>query len=149
MKKTLILLAIGYQLLAIGSASAQSTSPRFGTEPNDDNTGRTLTYYYFTPTDVGFKDTAKFTPHGFETFIQPTDSIKDTIVFYAYNTRSHVCDKMDFQFVGANAGSNKKIIFGTGFSQTITIPITSKQGYHITFIFDGNVWRETSAQANN
>jgi hypothetical protein len=149
MKKTLILLAIGYQLLAISQVKAQSTSPRFGTVPNDDNTGRTLTYWYLTPTDQGPKDTFKFTPRGFQTFIQPTDSIKDTIVFYVYNTRSNVCDKMDFQFVGANGTSSKKIIFGTGFSQAITIPITSKQGYHISFIFDGNVWRETSVQAAN
>ena len=151
MKKSIVIsLLVLTSSLFTALCSAQSTSPRFGTVPNDDNTGRTLTYYYFTPTDVGFKDTAKITPHGFETFIQPTDSIKDTIVFRAYNTSSYVCDRMEAQFVGANAGTNKKIIFGTGFSgPNTTISITSKTAYHITFIFDGNAWRETSYEAGN
>lgn len=152
MKKTFIISLLVPIAIGISSSLsfAQSTSPRFGTVPNDDNTGRTLTYSYFTPTDVGFKDTAKITPHGFETFIQPTDSIKDTIVFHAYNTRSYVCDRIEAQFVGANAGSNKKIIFGAGFSgPNTTISISSKTAYHITFIFDGVAWRETSYMAGN
>lgn len=130
---------------------AQNKSPRFGTVPNDDNTGRTLTYFYYTPADTSGADTAKFTPHGFETFIQPSDSIKDSLVINAYVTRSNVCDKIEFQCVGSNGISAKgHVTFNKGFSgPDVRIPLSSKQAGHITFIFDGTAWREVAYTAGN
>jgi hypothetical protein len=130
---------------------AQSTSPRFGTVPNDDNTGRTLTYYYYTPTDNTGPDTAKFTPRGFETFIEPTDSIKDSLVIDAYLTRCDVCDKIEFQCTGKNLITSKgHVTFSTGFKgPNVRIPVTSKSSSHITFIFDGNAWRQVAYTTGN
>jgi hypothetical protein len=129
----------------------QSTSPRFGIVPNDDNTGRTLTYYYYTPKDTVGADTAKFTPHGFETYIQPSDSIIDSLVINAYLTRSYICDKIEFQCVGSNAIPSKgHITFNNGFSGPDTrVNVTAKAGSHITFIFDGKIWREVSFTKGN
>jgi hypothetical protein len=152
MKKICILLAISYQLLAIcQNCGAQSKSPRFGIVPNDDNTGRTLTYFYYTPKDTTGADTAKFTPHGFETFIQPSDSIKDSLVINAYTTRSSICDKIEFQCVGSNAISSKgHVTFNNGFSgPDLKVAVKSQQGNHITFIFDGNAWREVAYTGGN
>ena len=130
---------------------AQNRSPRFGVVPNDDNTGRTLTYFYYTPKDTAGADTAKFTPHGFETFVQPSDSIKDSLVVNAYTTRSNICDKIEFQCVGADSNSsNKSVTFNKGFKGPHTrISVLSKKAYHITFIFDGVAWRETAYTAQN
>ncbi len=139
-----------FNLIAF-SCFAQNVSPRFGIVPNDDNTGRVLTYYYYTPKDTGYHDTAKFTPHGFETFIQPGDSIKDTLYLYANTTRSNVCDKIEFQCVGADTlFLRKHVIFTKGFKGfNLNIPVAAKKSYHITFMFDGNAWRETSYMAGN
>ena len=153
MKKIIAIsiLFLSVSLFTFCGAQSISLFPRFGVVPNDDNTGRVLTYYYYTPADIGHHDTAKFTPHGYETFIEPSDSIYDTIVFNANNALSRVCDRIEFQCVGADTlYSAKHIIFNKGFKgPNLTIPVAAKKAYHITFIYDSASWRETSFIGGN
>ena len=62
------------------AASAQNTVPRFGITPNDDNTGRILTYRYFVAVDNPGADTINLAPRAWETivFISP---VVDSLAF--------------------------------------------------------------------
>jgi hypothetical protein len=152
MKKSLGILLFTYTFsLFTILCNAQDTIPRFGTSRNDDNTGRTLTYYYVKAVDKGPHCALNITPHGFETFIQPMDSILDTISVNASPLLSHVCDKIEFQCVGADTlYLAKHVIFNSGFKgPNLNIAVNAKTAYHVTFIFDGVAWRETSFIAGN
>lgn len=140
MKKILALLTVAAVLLAT-TVSAQSTTPRFGTTPNQDNTGRVLTYKFVGKTDVAGADTLKTIPSAWHTIyrvalldslaIQPTSLTKcyvgDQITVIASGTSG------DFiKFIGSNWISAGNATLSTGLRAVVR------------FVFDGAKWVEVS-----
>lgn len=64
MKKAILFLFV--TLITVVGYS-QSTTPRFGTTPSTDNTGRILTYKYVSATDVAGADSIVARPNAWET----------------------------------------------------------------------------------
>lgn len=140
MKKFLsiiLLIAVAFQV------EAQSTSPRFGTTKNADNTGRSLTYGYQTFNDVAGADSVTVTPNFFlSTYrINLLDSltIRNAVV-----TRSYAGDHIRFIISAASGSPFLKFTGANWISQgTATLSSANKRAI-IQFVFDGVRWVEFS-----
>lgn len=127
-------------------ASAQSTSPRFGTLKNQDNTGRVLTYNYVTATDVAGFDSLKTAPNAYQTIYNLTIST-DSLRFGSPNlTKCHTGDLITIIIQGSATG--KKLTFKSPYivSQG-TLTTTTKLKAVVNFIFDGAKLVETNRLA--
>lgn len=100
MKKIIFLFAA--LILSVAGANAQSTTPRFGTTKNSDNTGRVLTYKLVTTNDAAGNDTISVTPNAWETIIRPSSNITDSVNIKAVLTN---CQLGDYLTVIINKGS--------------------------------------------
>lgn len=144
MKKLISLFAI---LMTFACASAQFTTPRFGTTPNADNTGRALTYKYTTP--AVYSGTVSVLPSAFENYIKPaafTGTV--TVTLKAAVGSSQVCDKLCFMFTG-NTGASATITFATNFKvSSATTVVGSGKKTIIWFRFDGVAWLEEERTEN-
>jgi len=128
--------------LAIG-ATAQSTSPRFGTTPGKDNTFRTLSNAYLTPTDAASAtiDTFAVYPKNFRTIIRL--ALVDSVC--AGNptvTRSYAGDEITF-VISAASGTPFLRFVGSNWITAGTATMTTRLRSVIKFIFDGAKWVET------
>lgn len=128
-------------IMAGFTASAQSTSPRFGTTAGRDNTYRVLTNSWSTGTDAVGADTLSFRPLTFNNHYKITmaDSvafkISSTANSYAGDNITIICtgDSGDFiKFVGSN-------IKADGNST-----LSSNGRAVIKMVFDGAYWVESS-----
>jgi len=120
-------------------SNAQHTTPRFGTVPGDDNTGRVLTYKYISSTDGSGADSLYLIPSAYKTIIRValTDSftLKNPSVIKSYTGDNIV--------IVASGGSGKKLKFtGANWLSTGTATLSSVGRAVITFIFDGAKWVE-------
>jgi hypothetical protein len=147
MKKLLFAVLILFSGLAFG----QSYTPRFGITPNQDNTGRVLTFKQVAAaTPSAGVDTLKFIPNAWETDVVSKVALTDSlIVQFKSNAYSQAGDVAKF-YLKADA-TNRKVRFisnGTNYVYTsssgtfITI-LATKRGY-IEFIFSGDAWIETT-----
>ena len=150
MKKIFSLIAI----LGVAFASAQSTTPRWGTGlPSNDNTGRVLTYNYVAYTEVAGADTLKVVPNGYENIIQPT-AINDSVaIVLKSNSKAFVGDVLKFEFLNKTSTKNNVKFRNSGsysvggfafLSGDSTIALTSSKRAIVIFTFDGVKWVETS-----
>lgn len=143
MKKILFLSLI---VLAVITAAAQSTSTRNGTGPNNDNTGRALTYKSIVSTDGSGSDTLKLNLNAFQTLVQA--SVNDTLNYnFSSLVNCYFGDRVTFVFTNAT-GSNHLVRFvgsnvqiGSG---TNILALTSAKLATISFIFTGVTWLETA-----
>jgi hypothetical protein len=135
MKKLFFILAV----FISATTFAQSTSPRFGTVPGDDNTGRVITHKYVTLTDAVGADTVTMKPNASETFYRV--SVVDSLYFASPNiTRSYAGDKI---IIVATGASGKKIKFaGTNLVTTGTATLSSGGSGVIQLLFNGAKWVE-------
>lgn len=128
-------------------AGAQNTIPRFGTTPNQDNTGRQLTYGYVLSTDNPGPDTVNLVPIYWESIIQVNpvvDSLAFNVSSLAY---SYVGDQLVFQVVNSPGTGHRIKFVGTNFqfgSGGSALALSSGNRATITFTFDGTYWLETS-----
>lgn len=134
MKK--ILFAIVFLIGAV-AVNAQSTSPRFGTAKNQDNTGRVLTYNYATVTDAAGADSVTITPNAWQTIyrIALTDSVtfKNPVV-----SRSFAGDNI---LIIASGASGTKVKFtGSNWVGTSAATLSSGGRSVIRYVFDGARW---------
>ena len=142
MKKLLFLFA-----LYAFTADAQIATPRFGTTPNSDNTGRVITYNLVVP-DTAVRTTT-LAPNASITYVAPAP-IKLNKVFNVSLATSHKCDEMIFMFKGAGTADSgtqlhDSIIWGTGFQATTTsLLVDSIKVSTAHFIFNGSKWVELS-----
>jgi hypothetical protein len=130
-------------------AEDTSTIPRFATAAGDDNTGRIMTWRYFTPTDAAGADTAKLYPRAYTTIIKYT--AVDSLAFSISNTsQSYIGDELTF-IVTNSSGSGHQVKFvGTGWqvgSGGAAIALTASKRANINFVYDGIYWVETSRLA--
>jgi hypothetical protein len=89
MKKIIFLFAA---LILSVAVQAQSTTPRFGTTKNSDNTGRVLTYKVATTNDAAGNDTISITPNAWETILRPSSDLTDSVNIRAYLTNAKLGD---------------------------------------------------------
>ena len=137
MKKLFSIIALS--IFTVAAVNAQSTSPRFGTAKNQDNTGRVLTYAYTTWTDAAGADSTTVTPNAWQTIyrVALTDS------FYVKSPsvgRSYAGDNV---VIVASGSSGAKLKFaGTNWISAGTATLSGGGRAVIKFIFDGAKWVE-------
>lgn len=130
---------ITLSLCIIIGASAQSTSPRWGSgPPTNDNTGRVLTYASSRP---AYATTLALKPNAWETTVR-MDSLTGNLTVTATVTKAYFGDKLNMLFLGDVTGA-RVVTFSTGMAAnagTLTVDALQKAG--IYFIFDGVSWVE-------
>lgn len=138
MKKILFVLFI-----FIGfAAGAQSTTPRFGTAKNQDNTGRVFTYGYIAVADAAGADSVILRPAYSQTIYRVT--LLDSLTFkQPVITTSYAGDKI---ILVASAASGTPFIKFTGSNWQTAGTATLSTGLRavISLIFDGAKWVEQS-----
>ena len=124
------------------TATAQSTSPKFGTTPNNDNTGRALTYGYKAITDAAGADstTLVLSMYSSTVKIALTDSfcLKSPTV-----KNSNVGDRLTIIATGASGNKLKFVTASSNWIAASSSATLSSNGRSvINFVFDGAKWVE-------
>lgn len=134
--KKIFLIAI-VSLLSIASY-AQSTTPRFKNPPKD-NTGRNITYEYYTPAYVASDTIGPKASHTFYKYATLTGARA-----IAVNVKkSYQFDKISMVFTSDATG--RVVTFGAGFvPYTATLTLIASKQATVEFIFDGAAWVETT-----
>lgn len=116
---------------------AASTTPRFGTTPGDDNTGRVLSLDLKRP---AYAATVNLKPNASKTFAFFA-TLTGAITINVDTSRAFAGDQL--VIVLASDGTSRTATFGTGTKSVGTIaPAISKKAT-TTFVFDGTDWVET------
>jgi len=126
-------------LVCIGSfASAQSTSPRFGTLKNQDNTGRALTYGYVTP---AYAASVALVPRYYDTTVK-VGQLTGNLTLTVTVTNCYVGDKLEI--VLAADATDRTVTFSTGFTSGGTVLIPASGTFCYYFTFNGVGWIHAS-----
>lgn len=139
--KKLILFLI-FCIATIAASYAQSTSPRFGTAANQDNTGRVLTYNLVAVTDVAGSDTVYVQANAYNTYYKVASL--DSVTFKIKSvTKACFGDKISI-LAQATSGSPKIKFYETNnlLLTAGTATMSSKRRIAITLWFDGAKWIE-------
>lgn len=127
--------------VCIFNAVAQSTSPRFGTTSNKDNTFRTLTNKLVTVTDAAGADTVTLATTGYNNLVKIA-ALDSLTLGSPTVTKCFLGDKMTLLVTGT---SGDKLKFtGSNWVSAGTATLSSGLKAVITFIFDGAKWVESS-----
>ncbi|CAB4218971.1 hypothetical protein UFOVP1596_59, partial [uncultured Caudovirales phage] len=94
-------------------ALAQTPTPRFGTRPHADKSGKTVDYAYLTPDYV---DTLNLVPNAYETIIVGAQLAGDQVVTIN-STYAKPGDKLYIVFKAD--GNIRTLTFSTGFQQLV------------------------------
>lgn len=116
----------------------QRTLPRFGTLPNQDNTGRALTYAYSAP---AYAATLALSPNAYQTTVN-VGLLTGNITITAGVKGGYSADQLVL-IVTADA-TGRTVTLSTGFTSRST-PISVPAGLTkiIEFVFNGVTWVET------
>ena len=140
------LLSLIFLLCISGVIFAQSTSPRFGTAVNQDNTGRVLTYAYHTITDAAGADTAIIAPNAYHSIYKV--ALLDSLVLGSPNiSTSYLGDNIT---IIATAASGTPFIKFSGANWKVSVDslsLSTNLRAVIRFVFDGSKWVQESALA--
>ncbi len=140
MKKLFSLLAIA--MLFSVTIFAQSTLPRWGGgPPQNDNTGRILTYAVITVTTTSATAVSYQKPNAFESVII-VGTLKHALTDSLSITNAFVGDRVTFIFTADTLTAGRVVTFGTHVKSagTLTVPVSKKAS--ASFIFDGVAWIE-------
>lgn len=121
------------------AVNAQSTSPRWGTGANNDNTGRVLTYAYKSITDAAGADSTQLVNTAYSTTVRV--ALVDSFYFKNPNvTKSYASDRL---VIVASGASGTKLKFNnTNFISAGTATLSTNGRAVISFVFDGAKWVE-------
>ena len=120
---------------------AQSTSPRFGTLKNQDNTGRILNYKLVTITDATGNDSISISPNAYTTIYNIT--LKDSLCLKQPNVKnSYLGDNIKI-ILSAASGTPFLKINGTKFKAVYKATLSTNLRGVIELVFDGVNWIET------
>jgi len=111
--------------------------PRFAITPNEDNTGRVLTYDYKKP---AYASTLSVKPNAFKTYIEPA-VLTGAMTVNAVTTNAQEYDELVFILLSDT--TSRTVTFGTNFKTTGTIAPAISKSATISFVFDGTNWLET------
>jgi hypothetical protein len=138
MKKVILFLSF---IVAVIVTNAQSSSPRFGTLKNQDNTGRVLTYGLKSYTDATGADSVIVTPAFYQTIYKV--ALIDSFCFKTpVNTVSFYGDNIKIIATGA---SGTKVKFnGSSWITAGTAILSSGGRAVIDLVFDGTYWVEAN-----
>ena len=131
-------------LFAFTGSFAQSTSPRWSTNPTSGNaTGSSISFRLVNYTFVSGVDTLKLIPNASETLVQ-LGSITDSILVQFSNIKN--CSLGDqVTLIGYATSATRKVkIWATNSASAGTASPASGKRIIIVFIFDGVKWIETS-----
>lgn len=138
MKKLLFILAA---MVAIFAANAQSTTPRWGSGPNNDNTGRVLTWNFKSITDAAGADSTTLVPGAYNTTVRL--ALTDSFFFKSPSVKQSFA--ADVLTIVASGASGTKVKFaGSNFISAGTATLSTLGRAVVTFIFDGAKWVEQS-----
>jgi hypothetical protein len=139
MRKRLYLIVTSLLFLSVAGFS-QSTSPRYGTTANQDNTGRILTYKYVSLTDATGADSVVARPREYETTYRVT--LVDSFTFKQPVITS--CYAGDYIVIIASAASGTPKLKFTGSNWITAGTATLSTGLRavIKLVFDGAKWVE-------
>lgn len=144
MKNFLTLFTVAASLFV----SAQSTSPRFGTTPGRDNTGRVLTHAVITTTDVtsATLDTITFNPNAYETIFRPATNIVDSVCYkFSSTSQTYSLGDICTFFVSKGTGAGK-VKFGGSVvvlsTASAAVTLAANKSAIIRFRFNGSKWIE-------
>lgn len=142
MKKLISFLLIAIlAFTATNEAEAQSTSPRFGTLKNQDNTGRVLTYKLVAVADATGADSVTIAPNAFETIYRVT--ALDSLTFKSPVVRnSYLGDVVTIMVTGTSGDLIK--FTGSNWVSAGTATLSSGLNAIIRFRFNGAKWVEQS-----
>ena len=113
-------------------------NPRFGITPNDDNTGRVITYSYYNP---AYASTLLVAPDASSTTYL-VQQLTGAVTISASTGNAVPLDVITFLF---NAdSSNRAVTFSTGFSTAGTLTVTASKKASASFMFDGTSFVEVS-----
>ena len=138
------LLSLVFLMCFVFAAIGQSTSPRWGTTANADNTGRVITYKLVTVTDAAGNDTVFVNTNASKTYYKV--AALDSINFKVKGvTKAYFGDEI---IIVAQAGTGTpKIKFSTSTGLWLsagTATMSTNKRAIIRFIFDGAKWVESS-----
>ena len=137
MKNLIVIIA-----LFIGvSVSAQSTSPRFGTAKNQDNTYRVLTLKKAAIVDAAGNDTVSVVPSAYMSYVT-CDAVDSVTVKIGSVASSYFGDNLQL-IVSGTSGKKVKFI-GSNLLTAGTATLSSNGRAVITFVFDGAKWVESA-----
>lgn len=128
-------------IFAFVLVNAQSTSPRFGTTPNADNTGRVLTYKYQSIVDASGADSISLYPSAFNTIVRV--ALTDNYTFKQPNIRNSKAGDV-IQIVASGASGTILKFSGSYFQTAGTATLSTGGRAVISLIFDGAKWVEAS-----
>ncbi len=136
MKNILLIALVAFA----GVAFAQSTSPRFGTTPNKDNTGRTLVYKVQSKTDAAGADTITITSEkAFHTIVKV--ALLDSLTLGSpVVTNAALGDQMVLLVRGTSG--NKLKFTGANWLSAGVATLSSGAVAVIEFVFNGAKWQE-------
>jgi hypothetical protein len=142
MKKFLFIITCS---LCVIFASAQSTLPRWGGgPPQNDNTGRVLTYELKTVTTTTATSTAVQKPNAFQTIIK-VGTLQRALTDSLSIANAYVGDEAIFVFTADTLTAGRVVTFNSNSLKsagTLTVPKSKKAT--ASFIFDGTLWIEKS-----
>lgn len=136
----IIICLVSFILLS-GALFAQSTAPRYGTTPNSDNTGRSLTYAYKSFVDAVGTDTAKIIPSAYSSTYRLT--LTDSLRVQVMNVGSSYADD-NISVIASGATGTKVVFLGTNWITAGTATLAAGGRAIITFKFDGSKWVESA-----
>lgn len=129
-------------LCIIVGASAQSTLPRWGGgPPQNDNTGRVLTYVLKTVTTTTATATAYQKVNAYKTIIK-VGPVNSSFTDSVNVTNAYVGDQIVFIFAAGATGGT--VTFGNHMVASATLVVDASQKATASFIFDGTAWIETA-----
>lgn len=130
-----------FLLVAFVAVNAQSTSPRFGTAKNQDNTGRILTYNLISVADAAGADSVTIVPSAWETIVKV--AALDSITFKSPTvTKSYYGDNLTIMVSGTSGDLVK--FTGSNWLSAGTATLSSGAVAVIRFRFNGSKWIEES-----
>ena len=144
MKKIISILVL-MVMFTIG-ANAQSTTSRFGTGRNQDNTGRVTTYNFVSTNDAAGNDTIFVTPNAWETNIIPSSAITDSVNIKLNLTKCYLGDNIRV-VVSKGSGSGAIRFPSTYFINDATAnryTIAANKVAVFEFIFNGSKFMMTN-----
>ena len=141
MRKRIYIALVACLLFATAGFS-QSTTPRYGTTPNQDNTGRILTFRFVTLTDAAGADSVVARPRDYETTYRVT--LVDSFTFKQPVITS--CYAGDYVTIIASAasGTPKLKFIGSNWITAGSATLSTGLRAVIRLVFDGSKWVEVS-----
>lgn len=124
------------------SVFAQSTSPRFGTLKNQDNTYRVLQLKKAAIVDAAGNDTVSVSPNAFFTYVTCT-AVDSVSVKIGSAATSYFGDNLQL-IVSGTSGKIVKFVGTATLLANGSATLSSNGRAVITFVFDGAKWVESA-----